>query len=150
MSKVLLTFSLLGLFISGYGQISEVEKSTYGIQTGFLGVYIYNELKVSKSIIFRIELGLDNIIWGGSFYSKTGFAAAPVLTIEPRWYFNLQKRYNRSKTIKDNNGDFLSVKCSYHPDLFVISNYTDLYVIPDITIIPTWGIRRNIGKHFNL
>lgn len=36
----------------------------------------------------------------------------------------------------------------YHPDLFFISdkNYN---LIPDLSIVPTWGIRRNIGEHFN-
>ena len=48
-----------------------------------------------------------------------------------------------------NQGNFLSIKTSYHPDWFVISNYDNINIISDISIIPTWGIRRNIGKHFN-
>ena len=33
--------------------------------------------------------------------------------------------------------------------MFVISNTDNVSVISDISIIPTWGIRRNIGKHLN-
>jgi len=31
----------------------------------------------------------------------------------------------------------------------VISNYSNINIISDISIIPTWGIKRNIGNHFN-
>ena len=30
-----------------------------------------------------------------------------------------------------------------------ISNYENINIISDISLVPTWGIRRNIGKHFN-
>jgi len=148
MRTILVTFGLLLVFISSYGQTSSVEKSIYGIQTGYLGIYIHNELKVSKPIALRIELGLDNMIWWGTLYPKTTFLLAPVLTIEPRWYFNLLKRLNKSKRIDGNSGSFLSIKCNYHPNLFVISNYDGEIILPDISIIPTWGIKRNLGKHF--
>ena len=38
---------------------------------------------------------------------------------------------------------------SYHPDWFVISKDGSIPIVSDISVIPTWGIRRNIGKHFN-
>jgi len=41
------------------------------------------------------------------------------------------------------------LKTSYHPDWFVISNYKDVNIITDISFVPTWGVRRNIGTHFN-
>jgi len=33
----------------------------------------------------------------------------PVLTLEPRWYYNLNQRYAQSKNIKNNNGNFFGV-----------------------------------------
>ncbi len=42
----------------------------------------------------------------------------------------------------------MSLKTSYHPDWLVISNTKNVNVISDISIIPTWGIRRNIGNKF--
>jgi hypothetical protein len=68
----------------------------------------------------------------------------PVITAEPRWYYNLNKRVNKSKRIDGNNGNFISLKTSYHPDWFVISNYDNINIISDISLVPTWGIRRNI------
>jgi hypothetical protein len=129
-------------------QNASVEQSVYGIQTGFLGIWVHNESKLSNTLALRSELGFDTGIWGGIFYDETGFLLAPVLTLEPRLYYNLNKRVDKSRRIEGNSGNFISVKTSYHPDWFVISNYDDIRVISDISIIPTWGIRRTIGNHF--
>jgi len=60
----------------------------------------------------------------------------------------LNKRNSKLKDISNNSGTFISLKTSYHPDWFVISDITD-HITSDISFIPTWGIRRNIGVHFN-
>lgn len=148
MKKLLLTSIFLGLTFTAQSQDASVETSTFGVQTGFLGVWVHNESKLSNQIALRSEIGFDSSLWGGDFYVKDGFVLAPVITLEPRWYYNLNKRTNDSKPIEGNNGNFLSLKTSYHPDWFTISNYDNIRVVSDISIIPTWGIRRNIGNHF--
>lgn len=130
-------------------QNASVEKSTFGIQTGLLGIWGNCESKLSNSIALRSELGFDSGIWGGSFYSKTGFIMVPVITLEPRLYYNLNTRLKKNKNISNNSGNFISLKTSYHPDWFVISNYENVNIVSDISIIPTWGIRRSLGKSFN-
>jgi hypothetical protein len=126
-----------------------VEKSTSGIQTGFLGIWAHNEAKLSNQIVLRSEVGFDSGIFGGSLYEGTKFLFAPVITLEPKWYYNLNRRSSKSKNISGNSGNFVSLKASYNPDWFVISNYDDISVINQISIIPTWGVRRIIGKHFH-
>ncbi|GAA4886694.1 hypothetical protein GCM10023311_07570 [Flaviramulus aquimarinus] len=148
MKKITLTLIFCGLTIIAKSQNASVEKSTYGIQTGFLGIWVNNEIKLSNQIALRSEIGFDSGIWGGDFYERTGFLLTPVITLEPRLYYNLNKRVSKSRRIDGNNGNFISLKTSYHPDWFVISNKDNVSVISDISIIPTWGIRRNIGKHF--
>ena len=149
MKKLFLALAFCGLINEVTGQSASVEKSTFGIQTGYLGIWGYNEAKLTNKIVLRSEIGFDSGIWGGDFYDKTGFLLTPVLTLEPRWYYNLEKRKNNSKRIDGNSGNFISLKTSYHPDWFVISNYDNINIVSDISIIPTWGIRRNIGNHFN-
>ncbi len=73
----------------------------------------------------------------------------PVITAEPRWYYNLNTRLSKSKNIEGNSENFISLKTSFHPDWFVISNYDTIKIISDISIVPTWGIRKNIGNNFN-
>ena len=148
MKKSLLTLILCGLTFIAKAQNASVEKTTYGIQTGLLGVWLHNETKLSEQIALRSEVGLDSGIFAGTFYDKVGFLMVPVITVEPRWYYNLDKRVSKSKTIAGNSGNFLSLKTSYNPDWFVISNYDNLRVVNQVSVIPTWGIKRNIGNHF--
>ncbi len=148
MKKTLLTIIFFGLTFLAKSQNASVEQSTFGIQTGILGIWGHNELKLSNQIALRSEVGFDTGIWGGDFYDKTGFLMTPVITLEPRWYYNLNKRENKSRRIDGNSGNFVSLKTSYHPDWFVISNYDDIQIVSSISIVPTWGIRRNIGNHF--
>lgn len=148
MKRILFTMALCGMTLIAKPQTASVEKSTYGIQTGFLGIWAHQESKLTNLIALRTEIGFDSEIWGGSFYDGTGFLMTPVITLEPRLYYNLNKRVKKSRRIDGNSGNFISLKTSYHPDWFVISNTENVIVISSISIIPTWGIRRNIGKHF--
>lgn len=149
MRKIILSVAFFGLITTASSQKASVEKSVSGIQFGTLGFWFHNETKLSNQIVLRGEVGLDSGIWGGDYYDKVGFLMAPVITAEPRWYYSLNKRVRKSRRIEGNSGSFISLKNSYHPDWFVISNNDNVRVISDISIIPTWGIRRNIGKHFN-
>ena len=148
MKKIIFILLFFGLTIISTSQNASVEKSTFGIQTGLLGVWVHNESKLSNQIALRSEIGFDSGIWGGTFYDKAGFLLAPVITLEPRWYYNLNKRLKKDRRIDGNSGNFISLKTSFHPDWFVISNYDNLRIVSDISIVPTWGIRRNIGNHF--
>lgn len=149
MKKTIQTLVLIGFTLTVKSQNASVEKSIFGIQTGLFGIWANNESKITSQIALRSEIGFDSGIWGGDYYDRTGFLMTPVITAETRWYYNLNNRINKSKRIDGNSGNFISLKASHHPDWFVISNYDNLKVISDISIVPTWGIRRNIGKHFN-
>lgn len=149
MKKTILIAMLIAFSFTANSQDSLIKKSTFGVQTGFLGVWVYNETRIAPEIALRTEIGLDAGIWGGKYYKKTGFLLAPVISVEPRWYYNLEKRKNKNRNIQDNAGNFLALKITHHPNWFVISNYKNTKVISDISIIPTWGIKRNIGNHFN-
>lgn len=131
-----------------------VEKSIFGVQTGFLGAWVHNEAKLTNSIALRSEIGLDFGFRISNFYTDDGdkefdFLLVPVINLEPRWYYNLNKRKQKSKNISNNSGNFLSLKTSYLPGLFVISDVENAKGVSSISAIPTWGIRRSLGKHFN-
>ncbi|MDT0684950.1 hypothetical protein [Autumnicola psychrophila] len=148
MKKFLLTLTLCGLAFIAKSQNASVEESTYGIQTGVLGIWVHNEAKLSNQIALRSEIGFDSGIFGGMFYEDIGFLMAPVITLEPRWYYNLDKRISKSRNIAGNSGNFVSLKTSYNTDWFVISNYDHINIINQVSIVPTWGIKRNLGRHF--
>lgn len=141
---------LITSFISlkAQNQNISVEKSTFGIQTGFLGIWAHNETKLTNSIALRSELGLDFGAFSENF-EESVFVFLPTIIVEPRWYYNLKKRVSKSKRIDANSGNFISLRTTYHPDLVIGSVPDYLNFISDISIIPTWGIRRNIGSHLN-
>ena len=150
MKKILIAIIFSGLTIIAKGQDASVEKSVFGIQTGVLGLWGHYELKLSNKIVLRSELGIDT-----EFRSGYAVILYPVITIEPRWYYNLNKRERKSRRIDGNSGDFVSFKTSLHPYWIYISKnshrrkrYNDL-IVGFLSIVPTWGIRRNIGNHFN-
>ncbi len=150
MKKYIFIFALLFQFsFSQDKDTASVEKSIYGIQTGILGIWIHNESRLSNEIALRSEIGLNASIFGGSFYPKTGLLMTPVIRIEPRWYYNLEKRQSKSKNTTNNSGNFLALQTTFNPNWFVISNYDNIKIVNQISLIPTWGIKRNIGKNFN-
>lgn len=148
MKKTLLLAMLCGLAFMANAQEASVEKSIFGLKTGFLGFWGHNEARLSDNIAFRTELGFDAGL-SGSGGSIDGFVMLPVLNLEPRWYYNLQKRSQASKSTEGNSGNFLSLKTSFHPDLFVISTDNHGGIDNQLAIIPTWGIRRQLGSQFN-
>ena len=122
-----------------------VEKSIFGIQTGFWGVWGYNEARLSSKWVLRTEVGLFDYygLWEGLHFE-------PVLSVEPRWYYNLTKRQRNGKRTDANSGNFVAFKTSFRPDVFSIPVYTYAdKTNPSFAIVPTWGTRKNIGQKFN-
>lgn len=149
MNKTIITLILCGLTTIMLSQDASVEKSTFGIQTGFFGFWVHNETKLSNLFALRSEIGLDTGEYGNNIDGVKGFILIPAITLEPRWYYNLNKRQNKSKRTDGNSGNFISIKTTYHPDWFVISDQDNLNFITDLTIVPTWAIRRPIGNYFS-
>ncbi|WP_159022411.1 hypothetical protein [Formosa sp. L2A11] len=149
MKKLLTFLSVFTISIIGHTQTTTVEESIFGAQTGFLGIYANHELRLTNRIALRSEIGLDAGFWGSDVNDFNGYLLTPILAIEPRWYYNINKRATKNKSTTNNTGNFISIRTSYHPDWFTITNAENLNFIGDFTIIPTWGIRRHIGNHFN-
>ena len=149
--KILLIslFSALSLFTTHAQETETVEKSVSGVQVGVLGAWIHHETRLAEQFTLRAEIGLGATIFGG-LYSGTNYALSPVLTIEPRYYYNISKRAEKQKNTTANAANFISLKATYAPDWFVISNKDNVYVNSMISLVPTWGMRRNIGSsNFN-
>ena len=144
---ILLIFALTNYAFSQ--NTAKVEKSIFGIQATLIGISVNNEMRLSNQISLRSEVGLDGALFWGARTKGTGFYLIPDLVIEPRWYYNLEKRVSKGKSIKKNSGNFLTPSIVYVPDLFVISSDKSITgVVPRIALIPKWGIKRTIGDHF--
>jgi hypothetical protein len=149
MNKTILAIGLMFYFL----QINLLLRIVFlGSQVG-LRVWINYEFKLTNQITLRAEAGLNGSIWyqKSLYYGEDlGFVMSPVIKVEPRWYYNLEGRV-KGRNIKGNSGNFLSLPIAYSPDWFLISSKGDdgMNMRPQISLVPTWGIRRTIGKHFN-
>ena len=149
MKKIILIITILAISFAGKAQETGVEKSMFSLQAGFLGAWINNEVRLSNEISLKSEFGLDVGLRGCSD-CETQYVLAPVLTLEPRWYYNIEKRSAKGKVIKNESANFVSLGFTYYPDWFVISNATNAYIENQIIIIPKWGIKRAISNsNFN-
>ncbi len=125
-----------------------IEKSVWGIQTLMFPLSIYNETKLTNSIALRSELSWG-FGWTGSYISNmsNSWAIIPYLNVEPRYYYNLEKRNKKGKRTDANSGNYLSLFSGFQPGFGITSE--DVNIHPMIYVIPSYGLRRNIGKHFN-
>lgn len=147
MKKILFIIVLLAQVAHSQEQeTASVEKSIFGIQTGFFGAWVHNESKLSNQISLRSEIGLDAGFVVNS--SVSIFFLAPSLRVEPRWYYNLDKRLAKGKNIKNNSGNFLSLTTTYNPDWFMIPEKKNVDFISSVSVIPKWAIKRTYGNHF--
>lgn len=149
MRKLLLTLALCSLALASKAQEASVERSTSGIQVGFLGIWAHNESRLTNKLALRSEVGFRTGVLRGHLQRDTKVFMTPTLILEPKLYYNLEKRSLKSKDISGNSGNFFSLRTTYMPDWFVISNSDDINVRNQVSVIPSWGMRRNIGKHFN-
>jgi hypothetical protein len=141
MQKILFISLLILCPSCGFSQDAQeasVEKSVFGIQIGLLGVWAHNELRLSNQVALRSEIGLSG---------PNTCNIKPMLALEPRWYYNLNKRVEKGKRIDGNSGDYVSLRTSYH--FHDISDPETSSGLDNLLIIPSWGMRRNIGNHFN-
>ncbi|MCM5661500.1 hypothetical protein [Galbibacter mesophilus] len=148
MKKILIIIVIVFSFQKVHSQNSDVEKSIFGIQTGFLGLWGFNEARLASKLALRSEIGLNAGFFSGTFI-EDGFILTPSITVEPRYYYNIKKRNEKGKSTFHNAATFLALDVTYLPDWFTISNLDNVSVLDNVSFIPKWGIRRNIGKHFN-
>ncbi len=147
----ILAFIFFATFSSWSQQNASVEKSVYGVQVGVLGFWAHHEAKLQNTISLRTEVGFDTGLFSSnSDYSGTdvGVVFIPSISLEPRFYYNLQKRLDKGKNITKNSGNFIGLRLNYRPDWFTLSNVGKTSVADNVAIIPKWGVRRTLWNHF--
>lgn len=129
-----------------------VEKSIFNIQTGILGLWGSNEARLGRNFALRTELGMDTYVSEDIFTGNSNkiVQIRPTINIEPRWYYNFDKRALKGGNTANNGVNFLSLAVNYLPDWFKISNNQNYQISNDVLIVARWVLRRNIGKsNFN-
>jgi hypothetical protein len=118
----------------------------YGAQVGFLGAWGYGEFPLGDQWVLRADAGLDGAVRGGSFFYRTTFVLAPSLRLEPRWYYNFKARAQRGRRTAGNAANYFSLPLIAYPGLFRIASEESVRVDRGLHLLPTWGMRRQLGQ----
>jgi hypothetical protein len=133
-------------------QQTSVEKSVSGVQLGFMSAWGYHEIRLADKFALRGEVGLGANFWyhSSSFFGTySGYVLFPIFTVEPRFYYNMNRRSEKQKRIDNNSANFIALNVMLDPGWIIASSEDNVYSTGSISFIPTWGIRRNLGKHFD-
>lgn len=121
-----------------YGRLVE---SNHSISMQVFGLeYSYEQaLGGTWSIIGRVGYVPTELDLSSDYNSASvSFMVSPALTVEPRLYTSLGRRYDMGKDIYNNASDFVSFK-------------TQAYIAdgcPAVGVTPMYGIRRTGGEHW--
>ena len=155
MKKFIVLGFVLISFIAKAQETKEVsvEKNLYGAQLGLVSASFYYETQLERKIVLRTEVGLG--LMGTTVESKdptikdkTEYFLLPYLSLEPRWYFGLDRRNRLKRNTYNNSSDFISLNSSYISGKTPFDN-NNLSPVSAVTIIPKYGMRRVFAKRFN-
>lgn len=133
-----------------------VEKSVKGIQIGESGLVLNYEIRLADQFTLRTEAGYTLIFFFGDDNpvfnedKNSSVAAVPTFTVEPRWYYNLNRRVRKGKDITRNRANYFSLFANYSGGWGAAKFSINIDEVPDFIIVsPMWGMRRTLGQHFN-
>lgn len=145
-----LAFILISFFAKAQEEVS-VEDNLNSIQAGIFSLSYHNETRLDRKITLRSEIGLmtgTSIIEYSDGYRERSFLVLPFVNIEPRWYYNLDRRNRLGKDTRNNSANYFSLFTSFASTRTALYKSKDFDTAPILDIIPEYGFRRSIGKNF--
>ncbi|GAF02446.1 hypothetical protein [Saccharicrinis fermentans] len=135
--------------VNSQGQENNLENNLFGIQIGIYPLSVYNEYRINRALVLRSELGFSYAWVGGTGIDGSDqWALTPDVVLEPRLYYNINRRISKEKRIDGNSGNYLAVHLGYRIGELAIRS-KNITVFPSFSVLPMYGLRRNLGKHFN-
>ena len=113
------------------------------------GISPYAEVPVTRNLVARVEAVMSlGLSWATETQGKTENGSGLTLagTVAPRWYYNFGKRVDLEKSTYRNSANFLSLRSTYIPGVLFAESSSSVLSVSGFTIIPSWGLRRPLGK----
>lgn len=136
----LITMALMSSLQSLHAQ--EGLKENFNIKVGVLGCWVAYEKPLSDAFLLNAEIGYT----GGILNSELIFTST--IALEPRYYYNINKRIKKDKNIEHNSANYFALQLSYVPDILTVTK-NNINVVKTFGLVPTYGLRRNISGGFN-
>lgn len=109
--------------------------------------YAY-EKKIGQE--FTIEMGadfsFDTYYKDASDFQDYALAVNPTIHLEPRYYYNLERRYRRGRNVSNNAASYIGIYSELILNPLIEENNNYFPVYDRFRIGPAWGMQRNIGK----
>lgn len=123
-------------------------QDNFGINLGLINVGINYEKAFGET--FSVNSIFE---YSGGFYSRLGgdleYVIASSLSVEPRYYYNRNRRQNKGKNIDFNVGNFFAGDLSYAPIFGSISSNDNVEVLDSFVAGIKYGLRRKVVQKLN-
>ena len=147
---IVLAFVLMSFIAKAQEEVS-VEKNLNSVQGGLISLSYQKEIRLDRKITLKSEIGLvsgSSTIEYSDGQKEKSFLIVPFVSVEPRWYYSLDRRNRLEKETKNNSSNYFSLLTSFSSTRTTVVNTKDFETAPSLDIIPEYGIRRSIGKRF--
>lgn len=160
--KIISQIVLLITILPAIPVFSQQVESLHSLQLGYPGAGYSYEHALGNQFSINMEAGI-NISWQKNNintgiapfdldqnnnqpkeYNKisTEINFSPIILLEPRIYYNVKTRHKYGSFF-NNSASFFCISSGIGLDSFSFRNNT-----PNFFVVPKWGFRRAMGKHF--
>ncbi|WP_289022772.1 hypothetical protein [uncultured Salegentibacter sp.] len=123
------------------------------VEDGLLSVNILTpaveyEYGLTSSTTLDLRLGSAFAYWKNTYFGEN-FGIYPILGIQYRYYYNLEKRLDKGKNLKNNSANYIALSGAVQSGKPIIGNleYNEAYFG---TVGPVWGLQRYYNSGFKL
>ena len=122
--------------------------ANHSLSATIVGLEYTYEARLGKAWSLASRFGIATclsrtagFVEGNTLHIEGSFYPHVALTLEPRYYFTLEKRVLAGKKTVNNSASFFSLQAKLYDARW------DETIYPEISVIPTFGIRRG-GEHW--
>lgn len=140
-------FTVLILGFSAYSLLAQGHVvSNQSVIVNIIGAIYQYEAPVGQQMTVLGSAGLVSpiLLWSNGDFN---FAMAPVIGVEPRYYYNLKRRAAENKVTTLNAANFVSTEVQY---IFKSIIYRNVRSSSGLLVAPMWGMRRIFNNRWFL
>lgn len=123
-------------------------QDNFGINTGLIRAGVNYEKVITTS--FTLNTILE---YSGGFYKRfngnTQYVFASSISLEPRYYYNRERRTLKGKNTAYNVGNFVAGQLSYAPLFGTVSSDDTVEVLDSFSVGVKYGLRRKVVQKLN-
>lgn len=145
MKKLVIYIVILLFAKHGLAQTENVCKNSFKVNVLSPGLSFEQGLCGNSTFNVDLNLSLGGV---NNNNGQLKILAAPFVRTQFRYYYNLDKRLNKAKSIIGNSGSFLAPSVSYYGKPFNDDSYRSS--LDGLTMGGVWGFQKTYNSNINL